>query len=228
MIPPVLLRHIRKWKRLGLSKRYVVEFNGRPVKRVNKGFRHARQLAGLGADVTPHILRHTCATWMAQRRVPIHEICGFLGMTRRRSSASTVTITPIFRAMPSTHSRNAPDRFRTASRAPNVNRERRMSSVCTENVEFFRLARQRPSFGTRGSQVQILPLRPILSRSASFPGHTFGHSVTMFRECFAGSGQVIRVMMAVSLHQRLDRHAKIPAAFQGLFRSASARSQRPA
>jgi hypothetical protein len=30
----------------------------------------------------PHMLRHTCATWLAQRRVPIHEICGFLGMTR--------------------------------------------------------------------------------------------------------------------------------------------------
>ncbi len=81
-IPPVLLRHLRKWRRLGISRHYVVEFNGKPVKRINKGFRSARRLAGLGADVTPHTLRHTCATWMAQRRVPIHEICGFLGMTR--------------------------------------------------------------------------------------------------------------------------------------------------
>jgi len=81
-IPPVLLRHLRKWKRLGISKHYVVEFNGKPVKRINKGFRSARRLAGLGTDVTPHTLRHTCATWMAQRRVPIHEICGFLGMSR--------------------------------------------------------------------------------------------------------------------------------------------------
>jgi integrase len=82
-IPPVLLRHIRKWKRLGISKNYVVEFNGKPVKRINKGFRSARRLAGLGNDVTPHTLRHTCATWMAQRRVPPHEICGFLGMSRQ-------------------------------------------------------------------------------------------------------------------------------------------------
>jgi len=81
-IPPDLLRHLRRWKRLGISKRYVVEWYGKPVKRINKGFRHARRLAGLDADVTPHTLRHTCATWMAQRRVPIHEICGFLGMTR--------------------------------------------------------------------------------------------------------------------------------------------------
>jgi integrase len=62
--------------------RYVVEWNGRPVDRINKGFRSARRLAGLGADVVPHTLRHTCATWLALRHVPIHEICGFLGMTR--------------------------------------------------------------------------------------------------------------------------------------------------
>ncbi len=34
-----------------------------------------------------------------------------------------------------------------------------MSLAFTENVEFFRPNRQRHSFGTRGSQVQILPLR---------------------------------------------------------------------
>jgi integrase len=81
-LPPRLLCHLRRWARLGVSNRYVVEFNGEPVKRIGKGFRSARRLAGLGEDVVPHSLRHTCATWLAQRRVPIHEICGFLGMTR--------------------------------------------------------------------------------------------------------------------------------------------------
>jgi len=81
-IPPRLLCPLRRWARLGISERYVVEWNGGPVKRINKGFRSARRLAGLGEDVVPHALRHTCATWLAQRRVPIHEICGFLGMTR--------------------------------------------------------------------------------------------------------------------------------------------------
>jgi hypothetical protein len=79
-ITPRLLCHLRRWARLGISARYVVEWNSQPVKRINKGFRSARRLAGLGDDVVPHAL--TCATWLAQRRVPIHEICGFLGMTR--------------------------------------------------------------------------------------------------------------------------------------------------
>jgi hypothetical protein len=41
-----------------------------------------RQTVAVIHALTPHTLRHTCATWMAQRGVPIHEICGFLGMTR--------------------------------------------------------------------------------------------------------------------------------------------------
>ena len=53
----------------------------RTVKKINKGFRRARSIAGLGPEVVPHVLRHTCATWLAQRRTPISEICGFLGMT---------------------------------------------------------------------------------------------------------------------------------------------------
>jgi hypothetical protein len=37
-----------------------------------------------------------------------------------------------------------------------------------ENVELFRLIRKRHSFGTRGSQVQILPLR--LTRPVVYNG----------------------------------------------------------
>lgn len=81
-IPPRLLAHMRRWARLGISRNYVIEWNGEPVERITRAFQSAVRLAGLGTDVIPHSLRHTCATWLAQRRVPIHEICGFLGMTR--------------------------------------------------------------------------------------------------------------------------------------------------
>jgi integrase len=80
-IPPRLLAHIRRWHRLGIAKNAVVEWHGEPVKKINKGFRRARAIAGLSNDVVPHVLRHSCATWLAQRRTPINEICGFLGMT---------------------------------------------------------------------------------------------------------------------------------------------------
>lgn len=57
-------------QRLGISKRFVVEFNGQAVKEVNKGFGAARAKASLGKDVTPHVLWHTCATWLVQAGPP--------------------------------------------------------------------------------------------------------------------------------------------------------------
>jgi integrase len=39
------------------------------------------RLAGLDDLVTPHFLRHTCATWLVQAGVDLWEVAGFLGMT---------------------------------------------------------------------------------------------------------------------------------------------------
>ena len=76
-IPPRLLAHMRRWARAGHSTSAVIEWNGQPVTKINKAFRSACKLAGLGNDVVPHTLRHTCATWLAQRGVPVHEIAAF-------------------------------------------------------------------------------------------------------------------------------------------------------
>jgi integrase len=80
-LPDRLLAHLRRWHRLGICRRYLIEWKGRPVRKINKAFRAVRRAAGLGEDVTPHVLRHTCATWLAQAGVPIWEAAGFLGMT---------------------------------------------------------------------------------------------------------------------------------------------------
>lgn len=59
---------------------HVVEFAGKPVASVRTGFEAACRRAGL-AGVTPHVLRHTAATWMAQDGVPMWDVAGFLGTT---------------------------------------------------------------------------------------------------------------------------------------------------
>ena len=51
------------------------------MKEVNKGFGSAVKGAGLGSDVTPHVLRHTTATWLMQRGADLWQAAGFLGMT---------------------------------------------------------------------------------------------------------------------------------------------------
>jgi integrase len=80
-LPPRLLAHMRRWQRRGLARKSVVEWNGKPVESVRKGFAAAVRVASLGADVTPHILRHTCATWLMQQGVNLWDAAGFLGMT---------------------------------------------------------------------------------------------------------------------------------------------------
>ena len=80
-LPARLLAHLRRWHRLGLAQKAVVEWNGEPVRRINKAFRSVREAAGLGDDVVPHSLRHTAATWLAQAGVSVWEAAGFLGMS---------------------------------------------------------------------------------------------------------------------------------------------------
>ncbi|MCF7699882.1 site-specific integrase [Loktanella sp. M215] len=58
----------------------VIEFGGKSIASVRKAFGTAVERAGLGGlDITPHVLRHTAATWMAQADVPLFEIAGRLG-----------------------------------------------------------------------------------------------------------------------------------------------------
>ena len=80
-IPPRLLAHMRRWVRRGVVTSHFVEWHGAPVKSVKTGFRHAVELAGLWGNVTPHTLRHTAATWLMQRGVPIWQAAGYLGMS---------------------------------------------------------------------------------------------------------------------------------------------------
>lgn len=65
---------------------YVIEWAGQPVKSIKRGFREAVKRAGLGADVTPHVLRHTAASWMAEAGVPMSEIAAVLGHRDSRTT----------------------------------------------------------------------------------------------------------------------------------------------
>jgi integrase len=71
-------REALKLARAQAETRWVVEYNGAPVKNVIMGVKAAAKRAKL-EGVTPYVLRHTAAVWMAQRGVPLIEIMEFMG-----------------------------------------------------------------------------------------------------------------------------------------------------
>ncbi len=61
-----------------------VEWNGKQVQSVKKGFARDVEQAKLSTDegnVTPHTLRHTAATWLMQAGTEPWKAAGYLGMT---------------------------------------------------------------------------------------------------------------------------------------------------
>jgi len=73
-----LLAHLWRWRRLTTT--HVIEYAGRPINsKERRAWQTARVLAELGPDVTPHILRHTCATMLLQLGVSVYDVAGVLG-----------------------------------------------------------------------------------------------------------------------------------------------------
>jgi integrase len=79
-----ILAHLRRWRRLdGPKAVYVCEYNGRPFGKMFYTWEKVVKLAGLDdseGKVTPHIMRHTRATWLMQAGIDPWEAAGHLGM----------------------------------------------------------------------------------------------------------------------------------------------------
>lgn len=64
-----------------------------PLGDIKKGFALACRRAGL-TDVTPHTLRHTCGSWLAQAGVPMTEIAVWLGHSHTRTTELYAHLSP--------------------------------------------------------------------------------------------------------------------------------------
>lgn len=103
--PPVrigsaLLRLLRRWKKKDAGIKYVCHYDGQKVTKLRRSWATACKVAKL-KGVSPHILRHTRATWLMQAGVGIHEAAGHLGM-------SPETLTRVY-------AKHSPEYQRTAS-----------------------------------------------------------------------------------------------------------------
>ena len=85
-LPPRLLAHIRRWHRLGISTRAVVEHHGVPVNHIASGWDAVVEKAGLKTDIKQqkvlrHTLRHTAISWYLHSGVPPHQVSDYCGVS---------------------------------------------------------------------------------------------------------------------------------------------------
>jgi hypothetical protein len=132
VVPPRLLAHLRRWRRNG--QRFVVEFNGRPVRAIDKAFAANVAQAGLGDDVVPHTTRHTGITWLAIEGVDPYEICRYAGITMEMFEEVYAHHHPDF--MSGVHRGFSRHRFRHRNAA--TKREQSASNV-TKIVDYSRV-----------------------------------------------------------------------------------------
>lgn len=79
-IPRRLLAHLRRARLRGSDTGLVIHDSGKPVRDPKKSFANACKRAALDG-VSPHVFRHTRATWGMQAGAKTWELAGFLGMT---------------------------------------------------------------------------------------------------------------------------------------------------
>jgi integrase len=80
-MPRQLTRLARRWRKDGAE--FVVHWAGKQVTRFRSGWAEARTKAGLGPEVTPHVMRHTAITWAMQRGAPVAEASGYFGVSQK-------------------------------------------------------------------------------------------------------------------------------------------------
>jgi integrase len=83
-IPRQLVRPLKWARKFGTELGFVIHRDGKKIANIKHSFATAAKNAGL-KNVTPHTLRHTCATWMAQDGVDLFQIAGWLGHSYART-----------------------------------------------------------------------------------------------------------------------------------------------
>lgn len=80
-IEPRLWAHMTRWATMPSSGLYIVSWDGSRLGKMRRAWDSACRLAGLGDDVTPHVLRHTAITWWLHDGMSIWDAAGRAGAT---------------------------------------------------------------------------------------------------------------------------------------------------
>jgi integrase len=81
-IPDRLIGPLRRWRSFDVGHNkgtHVINYKGQPLAKLRSAWESIVQLAGLGDDVTPHVLRHTCASWLLWKGWTIWDVAKHIG-----------------------------------------------------------------------------------------------------------------------------------------------------
>ena len=67
--------------------KYILEYNGSPIKNIRKAIESAAQRSGI--PCSPHVFRHTAGVWMAEADVAMPKISQYLGHTTTKVTEAT-------------------------------------------------------------------------------------------------------------------------------------------
>lgn len=78
-----LLQHLRRWHRRDAVRgvTHVVHYEGAPILKLRRSWATVARAAGAKGPDGPHILRHSCCTWLMQAGVSVYEVSGYTGMS---------------------------------------------------------------------------------------------------------------------------------------------------
>ena len=92
-VPRRLMFFLRKARERSGELGYVINQNGKPIKNPRRAFNTAARRAAI-TDINRHTLRHTCASWLVQRGVPLLEVAKYLGQTNERTAELYAHLSP--------------------------------------------------------------------------------------------------------------------------------------
>ena len=78
-----LLPHLRRWRaadmKYGITS--VVHYMGEPITKLRRAWDSVAKNAGAKQKDGPHVLRHTCITWLMRAGVDVYEVSGYTGVS---------------------------------------------------------------------------------------------------------------------------------------------------
>lgn len=81
-LPDRLMAHLRRWRDADLAhgpQSAIIRWHGKPIAKEKRAWKEVVIGAGLGDDVTPHVMRHTATTWLLQEGMELWDISGLIG-----------------------------------------------------------------------------------------------------------------------------------------------------